>query len=111
MLVCYNNIVISVSVANEQEAAINNEATVIVCVTDNPELDAPLPAAVPRGGGSVAAGLLAGPAHRELQDVLVRGDAFHRSHGVPEPPDHPAEDREQPVREGLPRLRAGRVRG
>lgn len=61
---------------------------------DYPELDAPLSAALPRGGRSVAAGLGAGSPHGELQDVFLPGDQVHRGDRVPESSDNAAEDRQ-----------------
>ena len=55
-------------------------------VTDNPELDAPVPAA---GAPHSAEGGAGGGDHRPggagLQDVHLSGDCVHRRHRLPEP--------------------------
>ncbi|XP_077943721.1 T-box transcription factor TBX1 isoform X2 [Gasterosteus aculeatus] len=72
---------------------------------DHPKLHAPLPAQVPRGVRGPPQGQRE-VCRGELQNICVRGNALHGGHGVPEPPDHAAEDSQQSLRKGLQGLRS-----
>ena len=70
-------------------------------VLDDPELDAQVPASVPPGPGQrhPPAPLL------HLQDLRLQRVCLHWRHGLPEREGHTAQDRPQPLRQGLQRDR------